>query len=199
MDQHSDGNDFDLAFELERLQYRNIPCFQTSLSSKGEEVEFSLVGRAQGMEKLKLVLAHKMALFMGQSGVGKSTLISALSEGKIALKSGQVGMSGKGKHTTTWSEVVESDTLTLIDSPGIRSFSLDDIREEELLEFFPELLAISTKCQFSNCGHLTSSRGCAFYGAETFSSQRERKVVLSYLDSYHRLLSEVSKIPSWQK
>ncbi|MCY4644833.1 MAG: ribosome small subunit-dependent GTPase A [Bacteriovoracales bacterium] len=186
---------FDLEFEIQRLEYCKVACFQ--VSSKG--LPFSPLGSAFGFRELQEELAHKTVFFTGQSGVGKSTLVSSLSGGKVVLKSAPTGKMGKGIHTTTWSEIVESDNLTLIDSPGIRSFSLDDIREEELISLFPPLLAMARRCQFSNCTHRISSVNCSFYSKESYSSPLEQKIIQSYLDSFHRLLEDVKKIPSWQK
>ena len=135
MDEY-DGKSFDLVFELERFAYRNIPCFQ--ISSKGLPFTTGFGShKPLGEQDFEQTLRNKSALFMGQSGVGKSTFISRLSGGSVDLRRGEVGKKGKGKHTTTWSEMVESGNFTLIDSPGIRSFSLDDIKDRELMGFFP--------------------------------------------------------------
>ena len=192
------GEDFDLPFELHRLSYRNIPYFL--ISSKGREFPSPVPRELYGDEsQLKEILSRKVALFIGQSGVGKSTCISALSGGMFNLKNNRVGKSGKGKHTTTWSEILEIGSLTLIDSPGIRSFSLDDIREEELLTFFPVLREMATQCEFSNCTHEVTSHGCFFYQSGVFRDEREEKIILSYLETYRRLFAEISQIPSWRK
>ena len=193
MDEYAQN--FDLEFELERLCYQDLACFQTS----SKHLTFSTFGAARGLIELKQKLTGKTTLFLGQSGVGKSTLISVLSDGKIILKSGQLGKAGKGRHTTTWNEMVESDALTLIDSPGIRSFALDDIQAEELMQFFPRLQKMLPQCQFSNCEHTSTSSGCCFYSAQSYKSQQEQKIILSYLDSYQRFLSEVKKVPFWKK
>ena len=185
MDKYDDG--MDLAFELERLHYREIPIFQTS--AKGHELHSER--ESMGLSELKEKLSHKLALFLGQSGVGKSKLISTLSGGQINLKSGSIGKAGKGKHTTTWSELVETESLSFIDSPGIRSMGLGDIPREQLIQFFPGLHERARHCQFSDCAHGPSSQGCHFYENQSYSSGRERRIVLSYLDSYHRLFSEL--------
>ena len=194
MDQYVDS--FDLRFELARLSYLEVPCFQ--VSSKGGD--FSSVGEdSLGKEALRERLCHQTALLLGQSGVGKSSLISMLSGGKIVLKSSCLGRPGKGQHTTSWSEIVESGSLSLVDSPGIRSFAVDDIRAEDLLGLFPSLLTGAARCRFSDCQHLPDAGGCFFYSPGAFVSELEEKIILSYLESYHRLLSEVARIPSWKK
>lgn len=88
------------------------------------------------------------------------------------------------------------DDFLIIDSPGIRSFGLDDIPEEDLIGHFPDLAQQAVKCQFKNCEHLESSKGCAF---RQLDDSYESKLILSRLESYLRFEGEVRGRNYWEK
>ncbi len=137
MDEFQD--DFDIDFEMRRLENIGIDCFEVSAKTPETPSKF---GRGS-FKDLQSKLVKTQAIILGQSGVGKSKLISSLSDNEVDLASNEIGKGGKGSHTTTWSEMIDCKTFRIIDSPGIRSFSLDDIIPEELINFFPDLLEIS--------------------------------------------------------
>jgi len=185
---------FDIKFETDRLNDLGVKCFETS--AKFEDYKNRYLDA--GAEELKEYIKGKTSIFLGQSGVGKSKSITSLSDGKVDLKTKNVGKGGKGSHTTTWSEIIECGEFTTIDSPGIRSFSLDDIDPEQLLSYFPDLEEIAVTCKFTNCTHAENAKGCRFwtdYNPET----REGELVHSRLDSFKRIYEEISQIPAWQR
>lgn len=192
MDQFSDEN-IDVVFEAERLSSIGAKVFEVS-AIEGEKYKPRFLSR--GYQELETELKDKTAVFVGQSGVGKSQTITALSNGAIELKTQEVGKVGKGQHTTTWSELVEGPNFTLIDSPGIRSFSLEDIPESELIHYFPDLEEYSVLCKFTNCAHEANSNGCSFL---TISDDATRKIVYSRLESFQRIKSELSEISDWNR
>lgn len=189
-----DPNEFDLNFEADRLKYLPVECFEVS----AENHDYSPRFLSQGFKELKEKLKGKTAILVGHSGVGKSRLITELTAGKVQLLSGELGKVGKGAHTTTWAELIDAVDFTLIDSPGIRSMSLSDLTQEELLQSFSDIQEFATKCKFaSNCQHEENSKGCFFQKLD--KNQREDQLILSRLDSYKRVLSEVADIPDWLK
>jgi ribosome biogenesis GTPase / thiamine phosphate phosphatase len=193
MDEYN-PEDFDIQFESERLKWLGATCFEVSALDAQYEPQFLSLGLKQLGDSLK----NKTAILVGHSGVGKSRLITTLSGGKVELLSGELGRVGKGAHTTTWAELIDADHFTLIDSPGIRSMSLSDLTREELLFCFSDINEWSTKCKFaSNCTHDENSKGCFFN--ELDSQTRENQMILSRLESFKRILEEVSIIPDWQK
>ncbi len=113
------------------------------------------------ISEVKQLIQHKIALFSGHSGVGKSSLINLLAPG-AALKTGEISKSHKsGKHTTTFSEMIPlSFGGYIIDTPGIRGFGTVDFKTEEIYHFFPELFKKAEDCRFYNCLHLNEP-GCA--------------------------------------
>jgi len=189
-----DPAEFDIHFEADRLQWLNVKCFEVS----AEKTDYAPKFLERGFSELTKELFGKTAITLGHSGVGKSRLITALSNGKVELLSGELGKVGKGAHTTTWAELIDADNFTLIDSPGIRSMSLSDLTKEDLLYCFSDINEWSTKCKFaSNCSHDENSKACFFQHLD--SKKRENQLILSRLDSYKRVLDEVSDIPDWQK
>ena len=193
MDQVSDEA-VDLQFEMERVKPLGVECFE--ISAKFPDSVQPKFGK--GMEELNQQLQGKTCIFLGQSGVGKSKTVNALSGGEFSLKSEALGKEGKGAHTTTWAELIDCGKFKMIDSPGIRSLALDDIAQEDLISFFPDLEELSTKCKFSDCKHKKGTKGCFFYSAG-LSFEGNQKVILSRLESYHRILDEVIQTPSWKK
>lgn len=187
------SDELDISFETERLSRLGIKTFETSAKFQDYQKMFLELG----IEDLKDYIRNKTSIFLGQSGVGKSKIISALSDGEIELLSQQVGRAGKGSHTTTWSEIIECKAFSTIDSPGIRSFSLEDISPDDLIEYFPDLVDIACKCKFSNCAHSSNTKGCAFW--ELDQDNRDTQLIMSRLDSFRRIYSEISQTPQWAK
>ncbi|MEA9357012.1 ribosome small subunit-dependent GTPase A [Bacteriovorax sp. PP10] len=193
MDEY-DSATLDIKFEFDRMNNLGIECFEVSAAKQDYKNQFLELG----LEDLKQRLQGKTSIFLGQSGVGKSKLISAASEGKINLLSRDVGKVGKGKHTTTWSEIVDCDTMSLMDSPGIRSFGVEDLLEEDLITYFPDIEEGAVQCKFSNCAHTEDSPGCFFY-SKLDQNAYETTLIMSRLESYLRMREEISETPSYLK
>lgn len=193
MDEYN-ADTLDIQFEFDRMDNLGIECFEVSAANVDYQPRFLKLG----LDDLKNRLQHKTSIFLGQSGVGKSKLISAVSDGKINLLSRDVGRVGKGKHTTTWSEIVDCDTMSLIDSPGIRSFGVEDLLEEELITYFPDIEEGAVQCKFSNCSHEAGTGGCFFY-SKLDQNDHRTQLIMSRLESYLRMKEEISQTPSYLK
>ncbi len=106
------------------------------------------------LEVLNKLLKNKKTLFIGNSGVGKSTIINLISKSNQKIDS-LSSKTGRGKQTTTFSEIFEIDSKSLIvDSPGFKDFYFYDIEKEDVKYLFKEFIDIQKNCKFNNCLHL---------------------------------------------
>lgn len=112
------------------------------------------VKTGQGIEELQNAMKGKTSVFSGQSGVGKSSLINLITSS--SLETGQVvHKTNKGAHTTSAAELVPlKEGGFCIDTPGIRSFGVWDLKPEELSSYFSEIQTASKHCKFPDCAHL---------------------------------------------
>ena len=117
----------------------------------------------EGMEELKAALQGKLSVFVGKSGVGKTSLLNAIQPGLgLRVKAVSNGELGKGRHTTTHLEMFQLDFGgALVDTPGMREFGLWDIAADELADLFPEMADYVGQCKFGlSCQH-DREPGCA--------------------------------------
>jgi len=145
-------------------------------------VETSCEGEP-GTDTLKPLLEGKVSILVGQSGVGKSSLVNRLVP-DLDLQTQVLSRStGKGKHTTTTTMMFRlPGTGRLIDSPGVWEYGLWDMDRAELLRGYPEFGRAKDSCRFNDCRHLKEP-GCAIVSAV------EAGLVPAWrLDSYRRLL-----------
>ena len=138
----------------------------------------------EGVEELKSVLAGKITLLSGHSGVGKSTLINRILPG-LNLKTAEISeYHKKGVHTTTFSEMIPlPDGGYLIDTPGIKGFGTIEMEVAEVSHFFPEIFRFSTGCKYYNCTH-QQEPGCAVLEAiaKRYISESRYKSYLNMLE-----------------
>ncbi|MDR2292120.1 MAG: ribosome small subunit-dependent GTPase A [Prevotellaceae bacterium] len=107
------------------------------------------------IDKLKEKMENKVSVFLGNSGVGKSTLINCVDCSKNA-KTGKISDAHKsGMHTTTFYEMFNLDFGGyIIDTPGLKGFGLtDEFEKNELYHFFPEIFKFSHYCKYNPCLH----------------------------------------------
>lgn len=140
-----------------------------------------------GIDTLRPLLDHKVTLFSGNSGVGKSTLINAIHP-DFNARTGEISAyHDKGMHTTTFSEMFEvGDGGYLIDTPGIKGFGTFNMEHEEVSHYFKEIFQFSSGCRYNNCTH-THEPGCAVRQAveEHLISQSRYASYLNMLEDEH--------------
>ena len=109
----------------------------------------------KNVDKIKELMTGKTSMFVGHSGVGKSTLVNAI-EPSLNLKTKEISdQHSQGKHTTTFAEMFDlSFNARIIDTPGIKGFGIVDIDKYELGDYFPEFFEMKQHCKFNNCLHL---------------------------------------------
>lgn len=160
------------ALEAELQCYRNVPY----------PVVLSSVVYKDGLSDLAAVLRGKCGVLVGPSGVGKSSLITALGS-EEDIRVGDVTARGAGKHTTTATRFYHlQGGGSLIDSPGVREFNLWPITKAEVLHTFREFQDYLSGCRFRDCTHAVEP-GCAVQQAVA-----DGKISQQRFKSYQELL-----------
>ncbi len=167
-DLHTDKEN--IKFALAKKNYEAI----------GYKIMLMSIEKNDGVAEVRNLLANKITLLSGHSGVGKSTFINYIFP-ELVLKTLAVSdWSGKGMHSTTFAEMFDLPFGgSIIDTPGIREMGIVDIPKNELAQYFPEIRAVMDNCKFNNCIH-QNEPGCAVKEAvnnDTISEER----YLSYL------------------
>lgn len=163
--------------EAEVRSYRElgIDCFLTSAQ------------HGAGIEQLKAQLAGRMTVLAGLSGVGKSSLLTAV-QPSLNLRVNRVSEhSGEGRHTTTQATILQLDQTTwVVDTPGIREFGLSRLKRSELAGYFPEIEAAGASCRFRNCSH-HEEPGCCVKAAVA-----EGQITRSRYHSYRAIFGSLA-------
>jgi ribosome biogenesis GTPase / thiamine phosphate phosphatase len=154
------------------LGYGILRCSALSGENVGE-----LLGR----------LRDRTSVLVGQSGVGKSSLLNAIEPG-LGRKTGEVSEKyARGRHTTTMAELFDLGGSTrIIDTPGVRRLALRGIESGELDAYFPELRSLSPHCEFGlSCSHVDEP-GCRIRAAVEAGEVHEDRY-----ESYLRIRREL--------
>jgi ribosome biogenesis GTPase len=157
--------------DFARMGYRVLSC--------------SAVQR-DGLEELVEALGGKTAVFVGQSGVGKSSILNAL-DPSLSLRIGEISQKhDRGSHTTNFSIMLRlSRGLCIIDTPGIRELELAGVLPEELPYRFREFARFAPACEVPVCPH-DGEPGCAVRQAV-----ERGEIHPDRYESYLRILDEL--------
>ena len=142
---------------------------------------------------LRSALHGHCNVLVGQSGMGKSTIVNALIP-DARVRTAEISEAlDSGKHTTTSAHLYHLDAETsIIDSPGLQSFGLLHISQSELVACFPEFKTLVGHCRFADCRH-TVEPGCA-----VITAAEQNKIDQRRWDAYRELITELeSKPPDW--
>lgn len=178
--------DFDRRIVEEQIEHitHQMPVFFTS------------VHHPETIHRLRESISlGETVVFVGSSGVGKSSLVNALCEKSVLLTSEISLSTGKGRHTSTRREMVlMDDSGVLIDTPGVREFGLAIDSPDSLAEAL-DISDYAESCRFKDCEH-TGEPGCAVLEAVS-TGLLDRKVYESYLklrrEAWHFTTSEHEK------
>lgn len=158
----------------------------------GYECRAVSAATGSGIDGLRGLLAGKITVLSGNSGVGKSTLINSILPGANLRTSEISDAHNTGMHTTTFSEMLplpaaDGDAASgggyIIDTPGIKGFGTFDMEPEELTGYFRDIFHFSKDCRFNNCTH-RHEPGCAVLRAleEHYIAASRYQSYLSMLD-----------------
>ena len=149
----------------------------------------------EGVDRLRQLLAGKVSVFTGNSGVGKSSLLNAL-EPTFALETGEVSEKlGRGRHTTRHVELFRVAGGLAADTPGFSSLDAQSLElpgKEDLAHSFREFREHLDQCRFVGCSHRKEA-GCAVLAAVEAGQIAEGRH-----KSYCRLYDEAQEIKPWE-
>lgn len=137
----------------------------TDYQPLGYRILFTCQESNLGYDELKILLKGHTSVFVGQSGVGKSSLISQILPHET-ISIGEISQSSElGCHTTSNSRLYHlPQGGELIDSPGVRAFSLWKTSSQDVIYGFREFRHLANQCKFRNCTHVNTP-GCAIFEA----------------------------------
>lgn len=178
-------NKIDEITETEKEEYENLKNIYTSI---GYQIIETSATEGIGLQEIQDLLKDKISVFMGHSGVGKSTLVNAL-DSNLNLKTKTVStFNKKGQHTTTFAQMYAWPFGGyIIDTPGIKEFGLVDFEKEEIQTYFPDIVKHKEDCKFYNCLHLNEPK-CAVKEAVVSGEIAE-----SRFDSYLNFIEETDE------
>ena len=155
----------------------------------GYEVVRSSAKTESGIAEIQKTLAGQSAIIVGQSGVGKSSIINCLTKDS-ALRTADISdKTGEGRHTTVNSVMIPlPGNGSVIDSPGVRDYApaLDSLPDAAL--GFREIAAAAQNCRFANCKHLREP-GCAVKSGVAEATIAQRRY-----ESYKRVMNLTEKL-----
>ncbi len=158
--------------------YENLGYDWLHISTKAKE----------GLQQLVDSLKNKTSIFVGQSGVGKSSLISSIVP-HADIQVGKLSNTLLGKHTTTCARLYHLDEGgDLIDSPGIRRFGLWHLSSESLIQGFKEFAPFIGLCRFRNCKHEQEPE-CALIQAVEDGNIAQQRLI-----NYHELMASHARM-----
>jgi len=138
----------------------------------------------RGLEALQEQLRDRTAMLVGQSGVGKSTLVNALAPQSQRVTRELSAATGEGRHTTVAAALIRlASGGELIDTPGVRDYAPPPIADADVQQGWPEIVRLAPGCRFNDCLHLREP-GCAVTAAVAAGTVAERRY-----ESYKRLMN----------
>lgn len=172
--------------DLSNSDHQTIINSVDHYSKLGYKVIHTSARTELGLDQLKHELSNTTSIFVGLSGVGKTSLLNCLIPETNARVAEVSETSGEGRHTTTVSSLYHLDCGgRLIDSPGVRDFTPHINSKSEIFHGFVEVRNVEGKCKFANCSH-QHEPGCVILQAV-----KDGTISKTRYGSYQHMLSDL--------
>lgn len=167
---------------ISKMDLLTSPDEITAIQKRYQEIGYQF---CTSLDELLPLLTDKVTVFMGQTGVGKSTLLNKIAP-DLKLETGEISDSlGRGRHTTRAVSFYNVNGGKIADTPGFSSLDYEITNAEDLNKAFPELRRLSRLCKFRSCTH-THEPSCAVKDAV-----ESGELWQSRYDNYLQFLSEI--------
>lgn len=142
----------------------NVLAVKRALEARGVRVLLASAATGQGVEALRSLLHGKTSVFAGPSGVGKTSLLKCICPNLESKTLAISSTTGKGRHSTTYSSLIDIGGGYVADLPGLRAVGFWNLDEETVKSEFEDIDAVAAGCRFNDCSH-THEPGCAVKAA----------------------------------
>ena len=154
--------------------------------SLGYRVLLTSANTKEGTDELLQLLKNKTSAFMGQSGVGKSSILNCIEPGLAIRTNVLMANHDRGKHTTTLTQLHRlGEGIYVADTPGIKRLQPFGLNQSELVRYFVEMKPLATDCHYRDCLHMTEPR-CAVSAAHDAG-----KIDSLRYESYQRFMEDL--------
>ena len=184
------------------LNKKDLPEFEEARKSLAhfEKIGYPVMPMSAkfDVEPLRPYLDGKTTLLVGQSGMGKSRTVNNLVMRDVAKEAEFSEALDSGKHTTTYTRMYRlDDNTTIIDSPGLQSFGLMHLSDQDIAYAMPDFRQFIGTCKFNDCAHLDEP------GCKVVAAAEQGKINATRLTFYQVLIEQQRELrvahPDWKK
>lgn len=157
----------------------------------GYRVFVTSAEKGEGVNELRSALKGKITAFAGLSGVGKSSILTIITGRR--LETGDTSKIERGRHTTRHVELIKTDEGYVFDTPGFSQLEVENIKANDLRDFFPEIREREGVCRFRGCSH-TAEPDCYIKDAVEMGD-----IAPSRYESYIKMYEKLKLIRDWER